>query len=180
MTGSINAFKSSFRTDLARPSRFDVRIVPPITLYLMNYLTVRDLSYRCEIAQLPGRTLSTIEQKTYGPIEKFPNLTTYNDIDLTFIVGDIMEEKRFFDSWLEFINPTTSNNFRYKSDYSTTISVNQYDVGGKQTYSAEMFDAFPISINQLDLDWSSEGYHKLTVTFAYTYWKNYKSLITIS
>ena len=23
-----------------------------------------------------------------------------------------------------------------------------------------------------DLDWNGDGYHKLTVTFAYTYWKN--------
>jgi len=27
-------------------------------------------------------------------------------------------------------------------------------------------------MNQLDLDWNGDGYHKLTVTFAYTYWKN--------
>jgi hypothetical protein len=24
----------------------------------------------------------------------------------------------------------------------------------------------------MDLDWSSDGYHKLNVTFAYTYWQN--------
>jgi hypothetical protein len=27
-------------------------------------------------------------------------------------------------------------------------------------------------MNQMDLDWSSDGHHKLIVTFAYTYWKN--------
>jgi hypothetical protein len=27
-------------------------------------------------------------------------------------------------------------------------------------------------MNQMDLDWSSDGYHKLNVTFAYTYWTN--------
>jgi hypothetical protein len=35
-----------------------------------------------------------------------------------------------------------------------------------------LFEAYPVSMNQLDLDWNGEGYHKLTVTFAYTYWKN--------
>ena len=24
----------------------------------------------------------------------------------------------------------------------------------------------------MDIDWSNDGYHKLSVTFAYTYWKN--------
>jgi phage-related protein len=27
-------------------------------------------------------------------------------------------------------------------------------------------------MNQMDLDWSADGYHKLNVTFAYTYWQN--------
>ena len=35
-----------------------------------------------------------------------------------------------------------------------------------------MYEAYPISMNQLDLSWSSEGYHKLNITFAYTSWKN--------
>jgi hypothetical protein len=35
-----------------------------------------------------------------------------------------------------------------------------------------MLDTFPIAVNQLDLDWSSDGHHKLTVTFAYTSWRN--------
>ena len=32
-------------------------------------------------------------------------------------------------------------------------------------------EAYPISMNQLDLDWSSEAFHNLTVTFAFTYWE---------
>ncbi len=33
-------------------------------------------------------------------------------------------------------------------------------------------DAFPVAVNPLSLDWQSDGYHKLTVTFAYTNWRN--------
>ena len=32
--------------------------------------------------------------------------------------------------------------------------------------------AYPISMNQMDLDWSSDQAHKLVVTFAYTRWQN--------
>jgi hypothetical protein len=130
------------------------------------------LRYRCENANLPGRTLATVEQKTYGPVEKFPYLSTYNDIDLTFIVDDDMNQKTFFDAWINFINPAQTNNFRYKSDYATDIVITQYDVENKPSYSVNLYEAFPISINQMDLDWSNEGYHKLNVTFAYTRWKN--------
>ena len=172
MAGTINDFKSSFNTDVARPSRFDVQINAPLALapYMGD---VRRLIYRCDSAQLPGRTFATAEQKIgSNPVEKYPYLTTYNDIDLTFIVDDDMKQKVFFDQWLELINPTLNFNYQYKQNYATIITVNQYDVTNKLTYSVDLFDAYPISMNQLDLDWSSDGFHKLSVTFAYTRWQN--------
>ena len=102
MPRSINDFKASFKKDLARPSRFDVNI--PIPLTLIPYIKAsKNLVYRCENAQLPGRTIGTVDQKTYGPIEKFPYLTTYNDLDLTFIVTDTMLEKYIFDYIFRFL-----------------------------------------------------------------------------
>ena len=171
MAGSISEFKASFAKDVARPNRFDVSI--PVPLVMIPYVSsARNLNYRCENASLPGRTFATTEQRTYGPIEKFPYLTTYTDMDLTFIVDDDMQQKIFFDAWLNYINPLYNYNIRYKSDYTTAITINQYDVENKLTYSVNLYDAYPISINQMDLDWSNEGAHKLVVTFAYTTWQN--------
>jgi hypothetical protein len=171
MARTLNDFKSSFSGDLARTSRFDVEI--PLPLTLIPYIkSARRLNYRCEVANLPGRTFATTEQKIYGPIEKHPYLTTYNDIDLTFIVDDDMQQRLLFDGWLNYINPTYNYNMRYKENYATTLTINQYNVSNEKTYAVSLIDAYPISMNQLDLDWNGDGYHKLTVTFAYTYWKN--------
>jgi hypothetical protein len=128
---------------------------------------------RCESTELPSRTFATTEQK-FGtnPTEKHPYQSQYNDITMTFIVSESMEEKLFFDAWMEYINPSYKFDFRYKSDYISTLQVNQYDQQNKKIYSVNLIDAFPISVNQLDLDWSSDAYHKLTVVFAYTYWQN--------
>ena len=171
MAGNINDFKASFTKDVARTNRFDVEI--PVPLTLIPYVSsARNLKYRCETAQFPGRTFATTEQKTYGPIEKYPYLNTYNDLDLTFIVDDDMSQKIFFDAWMNYINPLYNNNYRYKGDYATTIIVNQYNVSGEKTYSINLNGAYPISINQMDLNWNDDSYHKLSVTFAYTYWQN--------
>jgi hypothetical protein len=117
--------------------------------------------------------LATTEQKIgSNPVEKYPYLTTFNDIQLTFIVDDDMSQKVFFDAWLNFINPQYNYNFRYKGDYATVITVNQYDVTNQISYSCNLYDAYPVSIESLDLDWAVDGYHKLRVTFAYTYWQN--------
>jgi len=171
MTGSIAEFKASFRTELARPNKFDVFI--PIPVGLAPYLTVsRALNYRCESTDLPGRAIATTTQKIYGPEEKFPYQTTFNDINLTFICTDKMEEKNFFDAWLEYINPSVTYNFKYKEKYAVNLRINQYDVRNRVSYSVDLVEAFPIGINEMPLDWSSDGYHKLTVTFAYTKWRN--------
>jgi hypothetical protein len=173
---SLRNFISSFTRDIARNNRFDVIILPPAGFPLM-LLYNRNLSLRCEAAQLPGRTFDTVEQKTYGPIEKFVNITTYTDLDLTFIVDDDMSQKQLFDSWLELINPSQTNNVAYKSDYCCDMIINQYDVSNRLSYSVRVINAFPMSVNQMDLDWSSDGYHKLVVTFAYTRWEQNQSLI---
>jgi len=169
---NISEFRSTFTSGISRPNRFDVQVFVPITLIAFVPTSSKTLSYRCEIAQLPGRTLATIDRKTYGPIEKLPYLTTYNDIDLTFLIDGDMSEKYFFDTWLDLVNPKSTNNMNYKSEYATSVLINQYDESNKKTYGVELIDAYPISMNQLDLDWSSDGVHKLTVTFAYTKWQN--------
>lgn len=169
MPSTISDILSSFTTDLARPNRFEVLITPPL---VFDGADINLLAYRCEVAQLPGRHLSTIEQKSYGPFEKFPFHTSYGDIDLTFILDGDMGIKNFFDAWVDYINPVDNNNVSYKDSYTTDIVINQYDVSNEKTYSVTLVNAFPMNVNQLDLDWSSDGHHKLTVTFAYTYWFN--------
>ena len=169
---SLSQFKSSFSGDVARQNRFGVLIPIPQNVTKSDDGTARTLSLRCETAQLPGRTFATTEQKTYGPVEKHPYLTTYTDIDLTLIVEDKMQQKRLFDMWLDMVNPISTNDFKYRRDYETAITINQYNVSGVLSYSATLYEAYPISMNQLDLDWSSEGYHKLVVTFAYTFWRS--------
>ena len=172
MAGGISNFRSSFKVDVARPSRFDVTI--PIPLSLGNYITsARNLTYRCEMTSLPGRTFETTEKKIgSAPVEKFPYHTNYQDVTMEFIVSDDMNEKIFFDAWMDLINPSSNYNFQYKANYAVDISINQYDVQGNLTYAGVLQEAWQIDINQLDLDWSTDSYHKLAVVFCYRQWSN--------
>lgn len=171
MAGSIADFKASFSTDLARPSRFDVEL--PIPIGLVPYRGIsRRMNLRCENAELPGRTVATTAMKIYGAEEKFPYQSTFGDIALTFIVGDDMKEKLLFDAWINWINPTVNYNFKYKADYASNVRINQYDVHNNVTYSVDLLDAFPVSMNSMNLDWASDGHHRITVVFAYTSWRN--------
>ena len=170
MPSSISQFLSSFNKDVARPNRFEVSIPNVIGLNSQN------LNLRCETAELPSRTFTTTEQK-FGsnPIEKYPYQTTYNDLTLTFIVSGDMSEKKFFDSWMELVMPSNTFNPQYKNNYTVQMKITQYDLQNNPTYEIQLNECYPIVVNQLDLDWSSDGYHKLTVMFAYTYWESLSS-----
>ena len=170
---SISKFLSSFNKDLARPNRFEVFLYPPPALIPYYNGGAAHLALRCEQAELPSRALATLDRKIGTvPVQKFPYLSMYNDINLTFIVGGDMKEKLLFDAWLELINPSSNFNFKYKNNYKTQMVIKQYDMSGNLTYNIMLIDAFPIAVSQLDLDWSNDGYHKLNVVFAYTYWTN--------
>lgn len=172
MAGSITNFLGSFNTDIARTSRFDVQVNVPVVL-LPFVKTSRRLSFRCQTADLPGRTLATTERKIgTAPARKIPYHSTYNESNLTFLVSDDMSEKILFESWLEAINPTTTYNFNYPANYVADIIITQYDLQNKPSYQVVLEDAYPITVNQLDLDWSNEGAHKLSVVFAYTRWQS--------
>jgi hypothetical protein len=131
----------------------------------------RYLALQCETAELPGKTLQTADVKIYGPTFKVPYQTQYADTSLTFICTNQFYERKLFDRWMEAIMPSDTNNLRFpkgnQSRYMTNIKIIQYDDFIKQIYAVELIDAFPIGIGPQSLNWADDGFHRLTVQFAY-------------
>ncbi len=131
----------------------------------------RYLALQCETAELPGKTLQTTDVKIYGPTFKVPYQTQYADTSLTFICTNQFYERKLFDRWMEAIMPSDTNNLRFpkgnQSRYMTNIKIIQYDDFIKQIYAVELIDAFPIGIGPQSLNWADDGFHRLTVQFAY-------------
>jgi len=145
-----------------------------------NATLSRYLALQCETAELPGRTLMTHEAKVYGPTYKIPYQSNYNEMTLTFLCTNEFWERKLFDRWIEAINPSDTNNFRFpKGDnngfnhggYMTPIKVIQYDDFIKQIYAVELIDAFPIGLSAQQLSWSDDNFHRLSVQFAYQKYK---------
>ena len=136
-----------------------------------NSQTSRYLALQCESAELPGKTLQTADVKVYGPTFKVPYSTQYSDMNLTFICTNEFYERKLFDRWMEAIQPTDTNNMRFpkgaSSRYMTNIKIIQYDDFIKQIYAVELIDAFPIGIAPQTLNWSEDGFHRLSIQFAY-------------
>ena len=131
----------------------------------------RYLALQCESAELPGKSLQGVDVSIYGPGFKVPYVAQYTETTLTFMCTNEFYERKLFDRWLEAIIPTDTNNPRFPkgkdSRYMTNIRVAQYDDFIRQIYAVEMIDAFPISVAAQPLSWGDDGFHRLTVQFAY-------------
>ena len=131
----------------------------------------RYLALQCESAELPGKTFATADVKIYGPIFKVPYQTQYADTTLTFLCTNEFYERKLFERWMESVMPTDTNNLRFpkgqSSRYLTNIKIIQYDEFIKQIFAVELMDAFPIGVAPQALSWSEDGFHRLSIQFAY-------------
>jgi hypothetical protein len=131
----------------------------------------RYLALQCESAELPGRTFQTADVKIYGPTFKVPYQTMYGDMNLTFLCTNEFYERKLFDRWMEAIHPSDTNNVRFPksqtSRYLTNIKIIQYDEFIKQIYAVELLDAFPVGVAPQTLSWGEDGFHRLSISFAY-------------
>jgi hypothetical protein len=150
-------------------SYFKVSIFPVSSTFKASI--IHNIPYICEAGELPGRSFALTEQKTYGPTRKFPIMTAFNDITLSFVclgIGNEIVPKKFFEDWMESINPKTNYNFQFKNTYTASIEIEQYTPAGKLIYKCELIDAFPIAISPQRLHSASQEQHTLQVTFTYT------------
>jgi hypothetical protein len=131
----------------------------------------RYLALQCESAELPGKTFATADVKIYGPTFKVPYQTQYADTTLTFLCTNEFYERKLFERWMESIMPTDTNNLRFPkgqaSRYLTNIKIIQYDEFIRQIFAVELMDALPIGIAPQALSWSEDGFHRLSIQFAF-------------
>lgn len=170
---NLNTFRSKIAQgrDLAKANRFMVLFsfpqgLPGATTY------GPDQQYLCETAELPGRAFNTQEYRYYGPNFKMPHQSAYTDINFTLYLRSFMNDKKLFDNWLEFINPKTTYDFKFRTQYSTNIQVWQMEeTRSIPSYLVTLRKAYPINVNAVPLSWAEDNIHRLQVTFCYVDWR---------
>jgi hypothetical protein len=180
---------------LGKSARFAVRITAPPTLLSGYGSFISDFTYLCEAAEMPGRGFQSLDVRYYGPNQKLPFQTQYEDMTMTFLCRSESYERQFFDDWMESINPTNTFDFNYRSEYETKIDIIQLAEYGtatgvgpstatatypKQTYMITLYNAYPALVNPQPMTWADDQYQRLAVTFTYHKWRreNYDPAVT--
>jgi len=171
---NLSQFLSQARKDsFARVNRFEVFIYSPPAQ--RNNRDSVSVSMYCEMASLPPVNISTKSFKIFGPTYQRPYAAEYGGegIALTFHVDRDMNVKKFFDEWTSKVVDPDTGLVGYQEEYISTIRLRQLDEQDNITYEIELLEAFPRSVNLLELNNAAISQtHRLNVLFAYRTWRD--------
>ena len=143
--------------------------------------TTIELTAYCQQSELPSYQYQMETSRSYGPSFKIPHKPEYQDITMTFMCGQEMNERWFFDAWMYMVMDPVTNNFNYIHEYSTDIAIVQYPeeaTGGEGSgsvtvtpnYTTWLIDAYPISIAAQPLNYANDNvFQTIQVTFTYKF-----------
>ena len=131
------------------------------------------LRFRCESAELPGRSHTTSDQRLYGPVRKIPYNSGFIDTTLTFMCSDrYIEEKRYFDQWQDVIQDPDNFDIAYYDDLVGNIKIEVVNELNRTMYAVDLLEAFPQNVSAISVGWGTNtDYMKFSVTFSYRKWK---------
>ena len=168
----------------ARTSHFDVTITNPRSLSTAgNGMSTRDLVFFAEAAEVPGVSLQTSEIRHggYGFPDKRPYRTGFVDVNIRFVEDAEAKSLTFFQKWVDSIakfsdrGSSAKDTYLYPDEYQTTLNIKQYDTSGQIILDCKIFEAYPMTIVPISLDWASQNeIAKFTVSFAYGSWTTNK------
>lgn len=167
---SLEKFVSTIKgkSGLARTNRFTVEFGLP-SLMQKDKHDLRSLFLLCESVSLPSMNIATQGSRTFGEQREIPYDRNFESLNMTFYVDKNMEVKDFFNSWMHAIINPVSRTISYYDNYTTSLLVTVYDLKDKAVYDVGIYEAYPKSVGQIQLDNNSKDIMKLNVTFNYKY-----------
>ena len=174
---NLDKFVTQVRTGagLSRTNRFEVIIAAPTGLPQIRRNSEDLVSLYVDSASFPTFNLAINAFKIFGPAYQRPITSDYGGegMPITFNVDREMKIKSFFDDWCHLVVDPVTFTVGYPKEYASTINIRQLDEQNNINYELELIEAFPRSLSTMELSNSSQNQtHRLTVTFAYRYWKN--------
>jgi hypothetical protein len=132
----------------------------------------RDALMFCDSANLPGLTLMTTEVRTFGELSTMPHAPMYQNIQLTFICDSTMDVKNAIESWMSQVFDRQNRQINYYDNYTKNVEIYLTDKAGNNAYKVTLFEAYPIAMGDIQLDYSAEGIVKVPVTLTYKWWES--------
>lgn len=148
-----------------------------------------DLNLLCSSATLPGKQILTHDRAIGMERQKVAYGYAVDDVALTFYALNDYGVRKYFDSWRNIVLNEDGNIAGYKKDYAKDIKIHQLrkpiknigaelgpikvnvGLGGGSVYSVRLKDAFPTTIQAIELNNDMDGLVQISVQMSYTNWE---------
>ena len=185
----INTIRSRFQT-VALDNKYQVFMEPNLNVYnaaaragISRRFVDEDLGLFVSDAVLPGSSFADVEVSgdRQGITERMPFKRIYDDVTLTFMVDKNYKVLKYFEAWMQLINPLHGDadgkahnqvmTLNYPKDYKCTMSIVKFNKdyfrrGGAYVYYC-FVRSWPLSISSVPVNYDSGSVLKLNVTFRY-------------
>lgn len=181
---SVDEIKAiaSVKLGFARPNQF------LITLPDLGGVSSRELNVLCANVNLPGKQVLTADRRIGMEFQKVAYGYAVDDVTMTFYCMNDYGVKKYFDAWRAITVGEEIGELKYKSDYAKTITIHQLrkplvglskalgplraniGIGGGSVYSVELREAFPTTMQAIELNNDLDGLVQLSVQISYTNW----------
>lgn len=166
---SFQSFKEEVRKKgLARTNRYEVLI--PRFPNVGN--APRLITLFCDAANLPGMNIGTTAQRFYGEAWEMPYERMFDPVTLSFYMDSSMTIKYGFDQWQSQIIDPVTRTINYYDNYVQDIDIKILNIDENQSpYGVRLYEAYPKTVNSINLDAASRDVMKLQVSIQYRYWR---------
>lgn len=157
---------------LARTNRYIVNIPIPLVIKASkNRQDIEMMQLFCDQCQIPGLSVNTLQNRSFGEIREVPYEFNYDPVTFSFLVDSSMVIKGIMDDWIKSIQGGLSRTYNYYDDYiCPELTITVQDLQDNNTYNVVLYEAYPKSVNTIQLDYSSKDIMRVSVSMMYKYW----------
>jgi len=158
----------------------------PIPGFDGGQATSREIDLLCKTAEIPGQQILTSDRIIGMTRERVATGYASPDVSMSFHLLNDYGIKKFFEGWKSTILNEDTGEVAYKKDYVKDVKIHQLrkpiltkqleagpinlqlGVGGDFVYSVVLEDAFPTSIQTIQLTNDLDTLAELTIQLSYT------------
>ena len=152
-----------------------------------------DLNLLCSGATLPGKQILTHDRVIGMERQRTSYGYAVDDVTLSFYTLNDYGTRKYFDEWRQNTLDEVGGIAKYKNQYAKDVKIHQLrkpiinlgtdagiikvniGIGAGSVYTVRLKDAFPTTINAVELNNDMDGLVQVSVQLSYTNWESVSS-----
>jgi hypothetical protein len=128
-----------------------------------------DFKYYVKSTNLPESSVEEINTYWFGQQYKLSSVRRTSDWNVTFLIDHNADVLKKFWQWHLLIHNPESNMYGSPVDYMTNQVIQLLGADGNPTCTYKLFNAWPKTIGDVQLDYSNNDIAQVDITFCYQY-----------